>query len=197
MSVAAHKFNGPIGVGALVLRHDTPLRPLLWGGPHQSGLRPGTESVALAVGMHAALQGWIDDQPARAKKLAAFRDRLESGLQSGLAGRIVIHGAAAQRLPQTSCVAFLGIDRQALLMALDLAGVACSAGAACASGSSAPSHVLAAMGAGPEILNSSLRFSLGATTTPAEIDEALTRIVEACRRIRAATRPAESLAPRS
>ncbi len=199
MSIAAHKFHGPIGIGALIARHETSLAPVLVGGSHQEGLRPGTESVALAVGMHAALAAFGREGPARAQRLRRLRDRLERGLQAGCEGRIVVHGAAAERLPQTSAVGFMGIDRQALLMALDLAGVACSAGSACASGSSEPSHVLAAMGASRELLDGSVRFSLGATTTEAEIDEAIVRILGVCRAINAArkTRSAGSPAPRS
>ncbi len=105
-----------------------------------------------------------------------LRNRLEAGLKTGFEGTQV-NGAGAPRLPHTSNLAFLGLDRQALAMALDLAGVACSTGSACASGSSEPSHVLLAMGCSREIVASSLRFSLGAETTADEIDEAVRRIL--------------------
>ena len=180
MTVAAHKFHGPIGIGALILRDNVLLEPSLFGGFQQGGLRPGTESVALAVGMHAALGAWEREGTARTSRLAALRDRLESGLAAGCAGSLAINGAGAERLPQTSNVAFLGLDRQALLMALDLAGVACSTGSACASGSSEPSPVLTAMGCSAAVLAGSLRFSLGATTTEAEVDTAIARIVDFC-----------------
>ena len=180
MSVAAHKFHGPIGVGALLARHGVTLEPLLRGGPQQGELRPGTESVALAVGMRAALAECVNDLDHRTQRMQALRNRLERGLAQCHAGQVVINGAAAPRLPNTTSVAFLGIDRQPLLMALDLAGVCCSTGSACASGSSEPSTVLKAMGVSAEVLAGSIRISLGTTTTEAEVDEALKRIARVC-----------------
>jgi cysteine desulfurase len=185
LSVAAHKFHGPLGIGALIVRHDVPLEPLVVGGVQQEGLRGGTESVALAVGMHAALAAWEREQSARKERMQRLRDELEARLRAGYAGRVVIHGARSPRLPHTSCVAFEGIDRQALVIALDLAGVACSTGSACASGSSEPSPTLVAMGASRELLGSSVRFSLGATTTQAEVVAAAEKILAVCGRLRA------------
>lgn len=183
LTVAPHKFHGPLGVGALVCRGGVAIEPLLGGGFQQEGLRAGTESVALAVGFHAALAAWRQEWQERAVRMQSLRDRLENGLKAALPGVVAINGQEALRLPQTSSVAFLGYDRQALLMALDLAGVLCSTGAACASGSSEPSAVLSAMGVSPAALRGSLRFSLGATTTAEEIDAALARIVEVCRKL--------------
>lgn len=180
MTVVPHKFHGPLGIGALVARSNVKLQPLLVGGFQQEGLRSGTESVALAVGFQTALATWEREGPDRAARMRRLRDRLEAGLSAALADAIAINGGAAQRAPHTSNVAFLGYDRQALLMALDLAGVLCSAGAACASGSSEPSAVLKAMGASDAALRGSLRFSLGATTTDDEIEDALQRIVGVC-----------------
>jgi cysteine desulfurase len=120
--------------------------------------------------------------------LRRLRDRLEHGLAEAYPGELMVNGGAAERLPNTSNVALLGLDRQQLLMALDLAGVACSTGSACASGSSEPSRVLAAMGCPLPVLAASLRFSLGATTTDEEVEEALARIADVCRRM-AAGRP--------
>ena len=184
MSVAAHKFGGPLGIGALVLRQDVPLAPLMFGGHHQAGLRPGTEPVALAVGMAAALEIWQREQAELARRLtAAPRPVSRQGLRAGLP-EVVIHGAAAGRLPQTSNVAFPGLDGEVLRMALDLAGVACSVGAACSSGSTELSPTLRAMDLPKELVASSLRFSLGATTTEAEIDEAVRRIIHVCRELK-------------
>jgi cysteine desulfurase len=183
MTVAAHKFHGPLGIGALVVRHDLKLQPHVIGGFQQEGLRGGTESVALAVGMHAALVAWEREKEARAQRLRHLRDRLEAQLVRGYGGQLIVNAAGAPRLPHTANVAFVGIDRQALAIALDLAGVACSTGSACASGSSEPSSVLAAMGAGKEILRGSLRFSLGATTAADEIDDAAERILAVATRI--------------
>ncbi len=175
MTVAAHKFHGPVGIGALVVRHGTELSPQLFGGHQQEGLRPGTESVALVVGFRRALELWHEQQAAREAHLRALRDAFESRLRAACPD-VIVNGAAVERLPHTSNVAFLGVDRQPLLMALDLAGIACSAGSACASGSSEPSPTLRAMGLAEAVVQSSLRFSFGATTTAAEIIEASDRI---------------------
>jgi cysteine desulfurase len=133
--------------------------------------------------MATALELWQKEQVQHARRLQALRDRFESGLRDGLTN-VVVHGAAAPRLPQTSNVAFPGLDGQVLLMALDLAGVACSVGSACSSGSTELSPTLRAMGLPNGLVAASLRFSLGATTTEAEIDEAVRRIVRVCRELR-------------
>jgi cysteine desulfurase len=176
LSLAAHKFHGPAGIGALLVGGGARLSPRLFGGFQQGGLRPGTEPLALAVGLRRALELFQATADSRAHHMRELRNRLEAGLKAGFEGTRV-NGAGAPRLPHTSNLAFLGLDRQALAMALDLAGVACSTGSACASGSSEPSHVLLAMGCSREIVGSSLRFSLGAETTAAEIDEAVRRIL--------------------
>jgi len=179
MTIAAHKFQGPLGIGALIVRNDVPLAPLMFGGHQQSGLRPGTESVALAAGMAAALELWQREQDSHARQLTALRDRFERQLKRSLPD-VVVHGEAAPRLPQTSNVAFPDLDGQVLLMALDLAGVACSVGSACSSGSTELSPTLRAMGLSNDIVACSLRFSFGATTSEAEIDEAVRRILHVC-----------------
>jgi cysteine desulfurase len=176
MTVAAHKFQGPLGIGALVLRHETPIVPRLFGGHQQWGLRPGTESVALAVGMCTALRLWKNEAAEHAQRLTALRERFEQGLREGYAD-LAINGQGAPRLPQTASVAFPGLDGQILLLALDMAGVACSVGSACSSGSTELSPTLLAMGLPKPVIASTLRFSLGATTTVAEIDEAVRRIL--------------------
>ena len=199
MTVTAHKFQGPLGIGALLIRDGVPLQPLMFGGHQQSGLRPGTESAALAVGMATALSLWQQEQDQFARRLQALRDRFEGGLLAGICGagvspakaagtaapqNVVIHGSKAARLPQTSNIAFPGLDGQVLLMALDLAGVACSVGSACSSGSTELSPTLRAMGLSNALVASSLRFSFGATTTEADIDEAVRRIIHVCRELR-------------
>ena len=176
LSLAAHKFHGPAGIGALLVAGGARLSPHLFGGFQQGGLRPGTEPLALAVGLRRALELFQAAAEPRARRMRELRNRLEAGLKAGCEGTAV-NGAGAPRLPHTSNLAFPGLDRQALAMALDLAGVACSTGSACASGSSEPSHVLLAMGCSREIVASSLRFSLGAETTADEIDEAVRRIL--------------------
>jgi cysteine desulfurase len=183
MTVAAHKFHGPVGIGALLIRHGAPIQPVLFGGHQQDGLRPGTEAVALAVGMATALEIAVQNQQEHIRRMTALRDRLECSLQANWP-EIVIHGRSAPRLPNTSCIAFPGLDGQVLFMALDLAGVACSIGSACMSGSTELSPTLMALGLPKELVASSLRFSLGTTTTQEEIDEAVRRILEVCRQLR-------------
>lgn len=176
MTIAAHKFHGPIGIGALVLRAGLRPEPQLCGGHQQEGLRPGTEPVVLAVGLHAALTAWQREQDARRKRLETLRDQLEQTLLSACPD-LKVNGAAAPRLPHTSNISFPGVDGQALLMALDLAGVACSTGSACASGASEGSPTLLAMGVEKSLARGALRFSLGATSTAAEVSDAARRIV--------------------
>jgi cysteine desulfurase len=183
MAFSAHKFHGPRGIGGLLVRGDAELQPLLHGGFQQAGLRPGTEPVALIAGVHKALEISKRDCEERRRCMTSLRDRLEAGLLAQIPGTI-INGVLADRLPHTSNVSFPGCDRRALAMALDLEGVACSTGSACASGSSEPSTVLIAMGLSAPVVAGSLRFSLGATTTEAEIDAAIERIVKVIDRLR-------------
>jgi cysteine desulfurase len=179
LSISAHKFHGPRGIGALILRHGVEMRPLLVGGFQQQARRPGTESIALAVGLLTALRLWQEEAVERTRRMQDLRDRMETALvSSGI--EMVINGAPP-RLPHTSNISFLGLDRQALQMALDLAGVLCSTGSACASGSSEPSPVLLALKCDQAIVGGSLRISLGATTTAEEIDEAAARIISVVR----------------
>lgn len=175
MTVAPHKFGGPLGIGALVVRGEVLPRPLLFGGFQQGGLRPGTESVALAVGFAAALRLAEEALPQRTQRMQQLRDRLEASLRAAVPDCQIL-GLEAPRLPNTSCVAFPGVDRQALVMALDLEGIACSTGSACASGSSEPSPTLLAMGLDRAVVDGAIRLSLGHTTTREELDCAVERI---------------------
>ncbi len=177
MSLTAHKLHGPQGIGALVVSSETELTPMMFGGAQQMGLRPGTESVALAVGMREAIRQWAREGSDRRAVMRELRDEFEASIVDSLPDTIVI-GQGADRLPQTSNLAFPGLDRQALLIALDLAGVACSTGSTCSSGSSQPSPVLRAMGLPPEVIEGALRFSLGADTTNRLTAEAARRIVQ-------------------
>jgi cysteine desulfurase len=183
LTAAAHKFHGPPCVGVLLVRHGVPLASSLQGGFQQAGLRPGTEPIALAIGMQTALELAMGELNARRQRMTELRDRLERQLLAGYPAAIIID-AGAPRLPHTANIAFVGLDRQALVMALDLAGVACSTGSACASGSSEPSPALVAMGLAEAQISSSVRFSLGATTTAADIDEASRRILNVCNHLR-------------
>jgi cysteine desulfurase len=183
LTATAHKLHGPLGIGLLIVRHGVKLEPALYGGFQQGALRPGTESLSLAVGFCAALEAWQREADERRERMAALRERFERAILDDYSDAVVV-GLDAARLPHTSNIAFVGLDRQALAMALDLAGVACSTGSACASGSSDPSPTLLAMGLPEEVISSSIRFSLGATTTAAEIDEAARRILAVCNRLR-------------
>ena len=183
LTLAAHKLHGPRGIGALVVRAGVPLQPQLYGGFQQTELRPGTESPALAAAMSRALEIAVASQTERVAKLHALQQRFEMGLRERCAP-VVIHGGDAERLPQTTNAAFLGLDRQKLVLALDFAGVLCATGSACASGSSEPSPVLLAMNLSTEEVESSLRFSWGAMTTAEQIDTAVERIAATVARLR-------------
>ena len=182
MSISAHKLHGPVGIGALLLKHGVTLAPRQFGGFQQEALRPGTESLVLAVGFCKALELCAGGR----RRAPAANDGASRSARSGVSRRVFGTGGQwgrSARLPHTANLAFRGLDRQALLMALDLAGIACSTGNACASGSSEPSHVLESMGVDADILASSLRFSLGATTTRADVDAAVTRILAVCAKV--------------
>lgn len=185
MTVAPHKFHGPLGVGGLLIRHDVKLQPQLLGGFQQGALRAGTENAALAVGFLRALQLCHDESTTRWQVMATLRDELQSLLQAQLPNSVVI-GENVPRIPNTLCISFPSVERQALVMALDLAGVACSTGSACASGSSEPSPTLVAMGLPAAVVSSAIRFSLGAFTTAAEVHSAAERIIKAVNRLRPA-----------
>jgi cysteine desulfurase len=175
LTASAHKFHGPTGVGVLIVRHDVPLEPILFGGVQQASLRPGTESIPHAVGMHVALQVWQREHDGRKRRMTQLREMLEQELRRACPD-VVINGEFAMRLPHTSNLAFRGLDRQALVMALDMAGVACSTGSACSSGSSEPSPVLLAMGVERAVVEGSIRLSLSAFTTDQDVLQAAQRI---------------------
>ena len=175
MTIAPHKFHGPCGIGILLVRHRVTLQPLMFGGAQQFGLRPGTECVAASVGAAKALEIYRDDLD-RQQRMETLRARLESRIRAEIPDCVIV-GEQSHRLPHTTNLAFRGVDRQAFLMAIDMAGVAISTGSACASGSSEPSHVLIAMNCDSEVINGSLRISLGALTTVEEIDLAAGHII--------------------
>ena len=183
MSFAAHKFHGPIGIGGLLVRHGLAIRPLIFGGSQQLEKRPGTESVALVAGMAAALADCLQRQDQWISDISELRNLLQQQLLDTRLD-VVINGHLAPRLPNTLNVAFPAIDRQALLLALDLVGVECSTGSACASGSSQPSSVLSAMGLSDQIISSSIRISLGSENTKADIDDAAERIIKCVNTLR-------------
>jgi cysteine desulfurase len=158
--------------------------PRLLGGGQQLGMRSGTEPVVLADNLAHALRLTVDaQQKNQYTTIASMRDGFESALCDLLPDLVIVAGDSF-RLPHTSQIAFLGVDRQALVMALDLAGLACSTGSACSSGSGRPSHVLMGMGLSPGVVQSAVRFSFSRFTTPKEVDAAVQRIVSTVRRLR-------------
>jgi cysteine desulfurase len=183
LAVGAHKFHGPRGIGGLLVREGAVLAPTQFGGHQEAGRRPGTECVALAVGMACALELWHAERDELTRRITSLRDRLEAGLREEC-GPVVVNGSPAHRLPNTLSMAFPGCDGEALLVALDLEGVCCSLGSACASGSAETAPILAAMQCPPEVARSTLRLSVGRDNTEEEIDEAVRRIAAVIARLR-------------
>ncbi len=181
LSLSAHKFHGPKGIGALLARRGVQLPPRAWGGHQQRGIRPGTEPVALAVGLARALELACRERDERLTRIRQLRRRFLSSLDA--AAPVVLNGSD-DGIPHTVNVSFPRVKADLLLMNLDLAGIACSTGSACSSGSLLPSPVLQAMGVGDEVLRSAMRFSLSPFSTPEEIAEAARRIVEVVARLR-------------
>ncbi|HLT29266.1 MAG TPA: cysteine desulfurase family protein [Myxococcaceae bacterium] len=177
LTLSGHKFGGPPGSGVLVVRRNTPFHSVL-GGHQEDGLRGGTQATWLAEGLALALEEAAQEalQGEVPAALAALRDDFEARVQRAFPDVLAL-GAGAGRLPHVSMLEFPGIDGEALLIGLDLAGISASSGAACASGTLAPSHVLLAMGHTPARAQSCLRFSLGPETDAAAVD----RVVEALR----------------
>jgi cysteine desulfurase len=183
LSLSGHKIYAPKGVGAIYVKGGTPLRQLLYGGHHQRGFRPGTENVAGIVGLGKAAEISRLSLDSDAPRISALRDHLEQGLLSRIPDSRV-NAATAPRTPNTSNITFSGIDGEALIIALDLKGLACSTGAACSSGAVEPSHVLTAIGLPAAEARASIRFSLGRCTSAAEIDAALELVPAAVARLR-------------
>jgi cysteine desulfurase len=185
---SAHKFGGPKGAGALVIRDRAPLEPLFRGSAHERGLRGGTENVPGIIGLGVAAELAARGLAAESARLLELRKRFEAGLKQAVPD-IVIHGAAAPRLPNTVNASFPGARSDHLLLALDSRGLAASAGAACASGGVEPSPVLKAMGVPRELAICAIRFSLGRTTTEDDVARALAIVDESVKAARKVTVP--------
>ena len=182
LTFSAHKFHGPRGIGGLLVRHDVQLHPFILGGSQQLGTRPGTETIAPVIGTRFALQKIMDFNSGDwADHVRPLRDSLETQILKETNAVVI---GAEPRLPHATNIAFPGLDRQACVMALDLAGVECSTGSACTSGSSEPSHVVSATGVSDELVNSSLRFSLSMRTTQQEVELAVQRIINVVNNLR-------------
>ena len=184
LSISGHKIHAPQGVGALYVRKGTPLQPLFYGGRHERSRRAGTENVPGIVGLGIAAKVAKDAlDRGDDKKMAAMRERLQQGIfaQVEEAG---LNGDGARRVPNTANIHFDHVDGEALVIALDLKGVAVSTGAACSSGAIEASHVLLAMGLRPDQARASIRFSLGKQTSAEDIDFALALVPETVARLR-------------
>jgi cysteine desulfurase len=185
VSVSAHKFGGPKGVGALVRRGDVPVEPLIEGGGQEWGLRSGTANVAGAVGIATALRVTTERRAREVLRVAALRDRLTEGLAERIPDCFV-NGEMARKVAGNCHVGFRGIEAEALLVLLDREGVCAAAGSSCTSGATEPSHVLSAMGASRDDALASIRLSLGYASTDADVDTALDVIPRAVAQLRPA-----------
>jgi cysteine desulfurase len=184
LSLSAHKIYGPKGAGALYVRSGTALAPQFFGGHHERDRRPGTENVPGIVGLGKAAELARAHLNEDAARIAALRDRLENALLNSIS-MIRVNADAKRRIANTTNLTFAAAGGEALVIALDLQGIACSTGAACSSGAVEPSHVLTAIGLSHDEARSSLRFSLGRPTTAEEIDEAVAIIPRVVERLRA------------
>lgn len=185
LSIAAHKFEGPKGMGALYLRHGTILLPQMHGGAQERFRRAGTENVAGAFGMAVAYEMARAEQPEVAPRLAALRDRLRDALTA--MPNVELTGHPRKRLPGHLSVIARETDGEALILNLDMAGISASTGSACTTGSTEPSHVLTALGYPEEETRGSLRLTLGRATTATEIDEAVAVVPQTISMLRSAT----------
>jgi cysteine desulfurase len=183
VSISGHKMYAPKGIGALYVRGGTRIEQLMYGGHHQRGFRPGTENVAGIVALGKAAEIARRSLAADAERVGKLRDELERGLMERVP-EARVNGADGERTPNTANITFAGIEGEALVIALDLKGLACSTGAACSSGAVEPSHVLTAMGLTAEEARGSLRFSLGRHTTREEVRFAVEAVGGAVEKLR-------------
>ena len=187
LTISGHKIGAPKGVGALIVRDRNAVEAIIHGGGQQFGIRPGTENVPGIVGLGVAARLAVEEQQALATRLGELRDELERRLLA-LVPDAVIHGWQGDRAPHISNASIPGTDSEALLMHLDLAGIACSSGSACSTGAVEPSHVLTAMGVPRDLGVAALRFSFGKGSGPEDVEAvaaALPKIVEKVRSLSA------------
>ena len=184
LSISAHKFNGPKGAGALWMRRGARVVATMTGGRQERNRRAGTENVPAIVGLGIAARVAREQLESTATGCRALRDRLEAGILERVSGAVV-NGAPDARVPNTTSISFDRVEAEALLIALDLEGIAVSTGSACSSGTLEPSHVLRAMGLPPRRVQSSIRFSVGLGNTDAEIEHVLAVLPGIVDRLRA------------
>ena len=184
LSISGHKIGAPKGVGALLVHDRRTVEAIVHGGGQQFGLRPGTENVPGIVGFGKAVTLAVAEQAELAGRLAALRDTLERQVLA-IVPDAVIHGSRAERAPHIANVSIPGTDSEAMLMHLDLAGIACSAGSACSTGAVEPSHVLSAMGVSHDLGVAALRFSFGRDSTPEDVDGVIAAMPTIVEKVRA------------
>ena len=172
LTISGHKIGAPKGIGAVYIRRGTVIEPLFHGGTQDRGRRPGTENVAAAVGLARAAELAVAEREEEVEHLTRLRERLEAAIIARVPDAMVHGRTAPGRAPHILNVSVPGTDSESMLMALDLRGVACSAGSACQSGSISPSHVLSAIGVPPDLASAAIRMSLGALSTEAAVDRA-------------------------
>lgn len=194
LSLSAHKFYGPKGVGALYVRSGSRLEAIFRGGQHERGLRPGTENVPGIIGMGRAAELALQHLGEDAERIGRLRHRFEAALCDAIDG-VRINGDPLSHLCNTTNITVPGASGESLVIALDLQGIACSTGAACSSGAIEPSHVLLAIGLSDSDARSSIRFSLGRTTTETEIEHAIAVIPGVVERLRALSPKFSALSP--
>lgn len=182
LSMSGHKLHGPKGIGALYLRKGTTFRPLIWGGAQERRRRGGTENVPGIVGLGKAAELAAERLDEACVRVAALRDRLERSILQN--GRCTVLGDPSNRLPNTTNIAFDGLDGEAILHHLNRAGIAASVGSACSSGAMEPSHVLRAMQVPANSLHGAIRFSLSHETTAEEIDQVVRALPDILARLR-------------
>jgi cysteine desulfurase len=183
VTFSAHKLYGPKGIAALRVREGTPIAPILSGGTHENGRRAGTENVAAIVGFAEAAALVFEGAQVEGHRLRALRDRLELQVSSAIRG-VRINGAQAARVPNTSSMSFRGVDGEAIVLGLDVAGICVSTGSACSTGDPEPSHVLLAMGLSAREAQGSIRLSLGRQTREEDIDAAVRSLAAVVARLR-------------
>jgi cysteine desulfurase len=186
LSLSAHKFNGPKGAGALWIKRGTRITPILTGGKHERTRRAGTENVPAIAGLGAAARLAQATHAEKSPRIAALRHRLEAEILARIPGTMV-NGVIEPRVPNTTNISFERVEAESLLIALDLEGIAVSTGAACSSGTLEPSHVLRAMGLPTHRAQNSIRFSLGAENTDADVDYLLDKLPRAVEKLRSLT----------
>lgn len=188
LSMSAHKFYGPKGVGLLYLRRGTPMQPILTGGSHEHGYRAGTENIPLIIGMAAALSLAEEERSAETERLSLLRDHIIAQILENVPA-CQLTGSWQKRLPHLASFVISGVEAEGLLIGLDLAGIAASSGSACTSGAQRPSHVLAALGVQPVDAAGGLRLSLGRDTTADDVTFVVAKVTEIVQQLRSFSPP--------